>query len=165
MISESSDCFPNNVIGLLAAFAPSIDQDCCVVKRPMQITDPDQCIAITAIDWAPELKTTEIAGWSPGQPTVQIYKIAVQGLIEDMDEAAGLARNSAFAKLLRDMLYTNRPLRIALQSLAVKDQAGKVVESTLSWLIHSQKFDNNQVDASFMYLSTLELWFKTQVFN
>lgn len=163
MISENLDCFPNNIVNLLAVVAPSIDQDCSVVKRPMQISDADQTIAITAIDWAPEINTTEISGWSPGEPTVQIYKIVIQGLIEDMDEAAGLARNSAFAKLLRDMLYKNKVLRIALQKLEVKDQAGQVIERTLSWKVHSQKLANNEVNGSFMYLSTLELWFKTQV--
>lgn len=163
MISENLDCFPNNIVNLLAVVAPSIDQDCSVVKRPMQITDADQTVAITAIDWAPQTETTEIAGWSPGEPTVQIYKIVIQGLIADMDEAAGLARNSAFAKLLRDMLYKNKVLRIALQKLEVKDQAGQVIERTLGWHVHSQKLANNEVDGSFMYLSTLELWFKTQV--
>lgn len=163
MISEDFDCFPNNVVNLLGAAMATIDTDISIVKRPMQMTDDDQTIAVVAIDWAPDTKTKEIAGVNPAQPTSQTYKIAVQGLIVDMDEEAGLMRNSAFAKLIRDILYTNQPTRIALSKLEVLNGTGQWVEKALTWDVVSQKYHNNEVDGNFLYLSTLELWFKTQV--
>lgn len=163
MISETYDCFPNNIVKLLGEAMALVDEDCVIVKRPVQTTDQDQTIAIVAYDWQPDLNSKEIAGVHPGEPTVQIYKLAIQGLIADMDEEAGLMRHSAMAKLIRDILYKNQPIRIALSKLEVLDLQGRWLEKALSWNIDNQQFQNNDANGSFLFLSTLELSFKTQV--
>lgn len=163
MISENYDCFPNNVVNLLSIAMAQVDDDCVIVKRPIQSNDPDQTIAIVAFDWSPDLKSTEIAGVNPSEPTVQVYKLAIQGLIADMDEEAGLARHSAMAKLIRGILYNNQPVRLALSKLEVLDSQGRWLEKALTWSVTSQQYQNNDLGGTFLFLSTLELSFKTQV--
>lgn len=163
MISETHDCFPNNIVNLIAVAMEQVDEDCYIVKRPIQTSDNDQTISVVAYDWQPDFTSTEITGVNPSEPPFQIYKIGVQGLIVDMDEEAGLLRHSAMAKLIRDILYKNQPTRLALSKLEVLDSGGRWVEKAQTWSITSQVFHNNDLDGTFLFLSTLELSFKTQV--
>lgn len=162
MIEAEMLCFPNNVVNVLAAKLAEIDpDDSFIVKRPIQISDPDQTISVVAVDWSPERSSLEMGQKvNPKEDTLQTYTIAIQGLINDMDEDRAIMRHSAFSTLIRRMIYRDPVLQLALPQLRV--EVAGVRESLKNWGVRSQRWLVNRNEDNFVYMSTLEFWFQTE---
>lgn len=161
-ITSSAIVFPNNIVDLVAARIPSLDSDLHVAKRPLRKSDPNQSVGIHAAQWLPEEDSYEMRGAPVGthEPTLQRYLVSVQAFVKDMDEENGLAVHSVLSKMIRSMLYRDAPLRVGLSALSVTMSGS--TERTQRWGIRQQRYFSNELQGSFLYLSTLEFWLETE---
>jgi len=173
MIQDKYDvqaCFPNNVIALLGFCAREIDRGTDddpvagdgirIVYRTVRTTDRTETLSITAGHWTPEEDSKELGG---AEPTLQRYTVNVESLVVDMDEERGIQTHSYLSTLVRHLLYRDPALQAAMPALSVT--VGGYTESLKRWGINQQAFLNNKVGQSFVFLSSVELWFETDIKN
>lgn len=161
MITENVDQFPNNAVDLIATRAQMIDSDLFVIQRPIRPTDPNQSIGVLGSNWVPDEESKEMLGMSPMQPPISRYQITVQAVIRDTDQVRGLNVHGVLARMLRSMIYTDQPLRVALSSLS--STLGLMTESTQRWGVTQQRFFANEIRGDWLYMSILELWLETEI--
>lgn len=159
MIEPDPAVFPNCTMELLALKFAEIDSDIAVFRRPLRASDANQCIGIFPSVWMPDERSQEMGRTNPGEPTVQRYHLTVQAFVKHMDEAEGSSCHSVLSGRIRSMLYRDAALRLGLTSLSFASDG--VTERIMRWGITSQRFLSNEVQAAFLYLSTLEIWFET----
>lgn len=161
MIVADETVFPNNIVQLVSARCKLLDSDLYVTERPLRNTDPNQSIGVFASLWNPDDSSKEMLGQAFAvQPTLSTYRVVVQAFIKDMDELRGLATHAMLSRILRNMLYTDNPLRVALGSLT--STLGDTVESSRRWGISNQRFYANDIGGEWLYLSILEFWLETE---
>ncbi len=164
MITSDTPVFPNNVVDLVALRVQALDADLAYAtfKRPLRHTDPIQAVGVFGMAWLPNEESYEILGGpaGPSAPTLQTYRITIQGFVKDMDDERGSATHSVLSKRLRSMLYRDNALRVGLVALSVSMDG--VTERTKRWGILNQRFLSNEVDGSWLYLSTLDFWLETE---
>ena len=159
MITADETTFPNNVVELLEIRLAALDAGLVVFKRPLRATDPNQCVGIVAAQWTPDNESLEMRGL-PTEPTLSRYMVTVQAFIKDMDEIRGLNVHSVLSRRIRNMLYNDTPLRLALGSLS--STLDGATESARRWGVSQQRFFANEIEASWLYLSNLEFWLETE---
>jgi len=165
LINPTDPVFPNNIVEVLALSCEAyIDSEpdatlrVSVLRRPLIPVDSIQCIGIFCQKWTPDRQSFEIPS---NEPTLQRYTIKIQCLIKDMDENRGLAAHSVLSKLVRNMVYRNQNLRVALTSL--NDNTGGVMERLQRYGIRSQDYISGEIKGGFfMHLSTLDTYFETE---
>lgn len=168
MIVNSDAVFPNNVVLLIQERMEQIDTDMVVLRRPLQPTDPVQCIAVFGTLWTPRQDSVEVGqallggGGAPKNtmPTLQNYNITVQALVQDMDTERGLAVHSVLSKMVRGVLYHDTPLHVGLGLLS--SQMFGVTERYKRREIVSQRFMSNEISGNWLYLSVLDLRIETE---
>lgn len=164
MIDASEPVFPNNVVELLALRMNDIDTDVEVFRRPLRNTDPNQSIGVFAQLWTPDDTSLEMRGMTTGapqEPTLQTYHGSLQAFIKDGDEERGLATHSVLSASVRSVLYRDVPLQVAFRNLSVTYTTG-AVETLKRWGIRTQRYFSNEIDAQWLYLSTLEFFIETE---
>jgi hypothetical protein len=158
--NPSSLPFPENVVAELQM--TFIEQNLfpfdTVLARPLRPTDPAVSLGMFAVDWVPDDRSHEV-GRTHG-PTLSTYVFAVQGLIRHGDEQSGLRLHSILAKNIRSMLDRNQGLHVRLAGLS--EASLGVAERAQRWGVRGQRFANNEVGGSFIYLSTTEFWLETE---
>lgn len=171
MIDASLSVFPSNVLDLLATRFDTVGtiddeidlaQRITVLKRQLRPTDPIQAVGIAPMNWTPDESSFEIRGGFPGSsfPSLGRYWINIQGFVKDTDEIRGLAVHSVLSSRIKAILYYDTPLRIGLSTLAVS--LGSVTERFKRSGVRLQRYLSNEIDGSFIYLSTLEFWIETE---
>ena len=163
MIIADSAEFPNNIVDIIATRAELIDADLFVTRRPLRNTDPNQSVGVYAGDWQPQDNSKEFKGLGNAHastPTLSRYRIIVQSFIKDMDQERGLNVHAVLSRMVRSMLYTDEPLRVALAGLSVNLDGS--TERTQRWGVTSQKFFSNELSGDWLYLSILEFWLETE---
>lgn len=161
MITSDATVFPNNIVELVALRATLIDPEIFVTKRPLRNTDPNQSIGVFAAQWTPNEQSKEMLGSAFAvQPTLSRYAITVQDFVKDMDEENGLNVHSVLSRMIRAMLYTDNPLRVALSQLS--STLNGSTEQSQRWGISQQRFFANEIGGEWLYLSTLEFWLETE---
>jgi hypothetical protein len=161
MIVADETVFPNNIVEMVHTRCELIDSDLFVTKRPLRNTDPNQSIGVFATQWLPDDESKEFLGQAyASQPTLSNYRIAIQAFVKDMDEVNGLNTHAVLSRMIRSMLYTDQPLRVALSSLS--SNLGISTESTQRWGITQQRFFANELRGEWLYLSILEFWLETE---
>lgn len=160
MIEADEPIFPNNVVLLTRTAFKAIDVDLQVFGRPLRNTDPRQSVGVFGQMWTPDEESIEMYGLFPHEPTLQTYLIGVQAFVKHGDEEVGLAIHSVLSNRVRSVLYRNEPFRVALSSLSATDSG--TIESTRRWGVRAQRYFSNEIDAEWLYLSTLEFWIETE---
>lgn len=162
MITSGTAVFPSNAIQLIKARAQLIDADIFVAGRPLRESDPVQSVGVFGIQWVPEEDSYEMGNSPIGrhEPTVQRYLITVQGFVKDMDEERGLDVHAILSKRLRSMLYRDDPLRVGLLALSVTMNGS--TERAKRFGVRTQRYVSNELNGSWLYLSTLEFWLETE---
>lgn len=162
MITDTVPVFPNNAVSLIQQQAKLLDPDLFVVRRPLRDTDNIQSIGVFASQWNPENDSFEMRGVPSGrhEPTLSYYLITVQSFVKDMDEERGLATHSVLSKMVRSMLYRDNTLRVGLLALSVAMNGS--TERTKRFGINRQNFVSNELNGSWLYLSTLEFQLETE---
>jgi hypothetical protein len=159
-INADTPVFPNNIIALMKTRGEMMEPGIACFRRPLRSSDPETAIGFYAATWEPDERSLEIGHAAPQEPTLQKYLVAAQAFVKDGDEERGLARHSVLSKMIRTMLYRDEPLRVGLSMLSVSMNGS--VESARRWGIRSQRYLSNELDGSFLYLSTLEFWLETE---
>lgn len=154
--------FPDNAVSLVKARAALIDPDLFVIGRPLRDSDPVQSVGIFGTQWVPNEESYEMKGAPAGrhEPTVQSYLVTIQGFVKDMDEERGLSVHSILSKKLRSMLYRDDPLRVGLLALSV--QMNGSTERAKRFGVRTQRYVSNELNGTWLYLSTLEYWLETE---
>lgn len=160
MIDFSQPYFPQNAVNMLAVALAGLDPKIKVHKRPLRTTDSALCASVVAVNWSPDEDSLELR--RPAEPTVSRYTLGVQGMAKDMSEERGIAKHSALSVAIRHLLYRDPVLAEALSRLDVPVAGGR--EVFLRSGIAGQEFMSNEAPrGGFLYLSTVEFWFETQI--
>lgn len=150
--------FPNNAIELIATRLQMLyPNDLVVRKRPLRNTDPTKSVGIFPTDWLPDETSFEFKSL---QPTVQTYLIKIQAFCKDTNEEKGIATHSVMSKVIRSMLYNDEPLNVGLNALSVTMDG--TIERIQRRGIRRQRYISNEIDGTFLYLSTLEVFLETE---
>lgn len=162
MIDDTTTVFPNNVVNICKTRFEALDADLEVFRRPLRASDPVQCVGVFGVVWQTQEESYEMRGGPTGwsEPSLQRYQITVQAMVRDMDEERGLAVHSVLSKLVRAVLYRDEPLRVGLSSLSTT--VSGTTERTQRWGLGLQRFLSNEVQGSWIYLSTLDFWLETE---
>lgn len=165
MTIEQSDLeFPANVVKLIVdRIQPAIDLGLGVFKRPLRNTDPNQSVGVFPVIWTPDMESLEMRGGPfprSSEPTLQQYTINIQAFIKDTDEQRGLNVHSILAKRVRTMLYRDATLRVGFASLS--SATGGSTEKAKRWGVRTQRYISDEIEGSWLYLSTLEFWLETE---
>lgn len=152
--------YPMNAVKVIADRIDTWSEDLFVCKRPLRSSDPVQSVGVIPVSWTPEIDTLEMRGRPNAEATLNRYNLGIQAFIKDMDEERGLASHSILSKRIRGMLYRDVTLRASLAALSVS--AGGGGERAQRWGVGAQRFLTNEIDGSFLYLSTLEFWLETE---
>lgn len=173
MIDASSPVFPNNIVSLLATrystagvVDPETDPNLRVqvYKRALRPTDAIQSIGVVPTNWTPDEDSYEIRGLTspgPSYPTLQQYWIMIQAFVKDGDETNGLAVHSVLSNRVRAMLYYDVPFRVGCAALAV--DLGGATEHYRRHGVRQTVYVANDVQGSFLYLSTTQTFFETEI--
>lgn len=165
MINSTIQCFPNNVIALIRTrLLQTVDPEetdptkkIPVYLRPLRSSDSVQCIGIFPTWWLPDEDSFEIG---KSGPTVQRYPFVIQTLVKDAEEERATAAHGIMSKLVRSTLYNDSPLHVGLAALYV-DMFG-TREKFQKLNIQNQRYLNNEVSGSFIYMSTLNVYVETE---
>lgn len=157
MGNSLEDIFPNNVVIALAeAMENRVDGlRGVVLKRPLRKIDPGPSVGIFAVDWRPE-------SYDIGKPdpAIHSYLFGIQALVKNGDEEIGRLEHGLLSKMVRVMLYRDDSLRVRLSGLT--DTTLGVTERTLRWGVRQQRYIANEIQGTFLYLSTTEVWLETE---
>ena len=156
-----NQAFPNNFIATCAPYMKAIDTSMTVVLRPLRPSDPDHIIGVFAALWLPDEESYEIGHSSPGEPSLQRYQVGFQGMVKHGDEPKGLAIHAVLAAKIRRVLYKNASLRNDIASLVVTD--GSSTERVRRWNVRLQRYMNNEVEGTFIFVSTAEVILETEI--
>jgi hypothetical protein len=159
VITDELVVFPNNVVSLVATRVGLLDPDLTVLRRPLRESDPVQSAGVFATQWLPDEESHEMKGLGH-DPSIDRYNVALQAFVKDMDEERGLAVHSVMSEMLRTMLYRDTALRVGLSSLSTN--LNGVQKRTTRWGISTQRYFSNELQGSWLYLSTLEFWLETE---
>ncbi len=163
MILVEEPCFPNNIVDLIYTRATSIDPDIERFRRPLRPEDPQQSIGVYAALWNPDEDSLEMKGNQGREQSLQRYTVMVQAFVRDGDEERGLAIHSVLSSRVRAMLYRDAPLQIGFRALTWTDAGNPALESARRWGIRNQRFISNEVQGSWLYLSSIEFWLETEI--
>lgn len=161
---DTSDVFPSNVIKLVATRMhqkwPSTD----VKMRALRVSDTINAIGVFPSDWTPDVDSYEMQQvMQPkpaGFPTIQTYLISIQAFVKDMEAERAIRIHSLMSKAIRSLLYHDTPLALGLQALRVEmDNVTEVIQRRM---IVRQKYLSNEIDGSWLYLSTLQYLIETE---
>lgn len=152
--------FPMNIVETLADnFKTTLpDYEEGVVTRPLRPSDPSQAIGVFPDNWLPREDSYEI-GRGHG-PTLGVYTIRIHLLVKHSDEAEGRAQYAIDTKNLRAILFRDAALRLQLAQL--NEVALGSIERVKRMGIRSQRYLNNEVQGTFLFLATTDFWIETE---
>ena len=154
--------FPENIIDVLAdEIGLQMKGLDAVLKRPLKPIDPDITIGIFTVDWEPSLPSAEMGGGLRTYgPTLGAYQFRIQYLIKHGDEEEGRTLYALGTKNLRSILAGASDLRVRLGEL--DEVSLGLHERVQRFGVRNQKFLNNEIQGTFMYLSSTDFWVETE---
>jgi hypothetical protein len=153
--------FPYNAVGAIAEHAQLLDPDLFVTQRPLRSSDPIQSVGVFGQQWEPDEQSFEMRG-VPGihMPTISGYLLGIQAFVKDTDEVRGAADHGALSRMVRTMLVMDPALRVSLRALSVT--TSDYTERTQRFGVRTQRYLSNELEGSWLYLSTIEYWIETE---
>lgn len=126
-----------------------------VLARPLRPTDPDVSIGVYLVDWTPR-------DYQIGQndPVVGLYEFRVDLLVKHIEEMQGRTLSAKYAKMIRTMLYGDGDLRVALSQTT--EEFNGLVERVQKCGVRVQRFLNNEIKGTFLYLASSEFYVETE---
>jgi hypothetical protein len=166
--------FPANAIGVLVDHLILVDDPVPspqpdewfplqIFRRPLRANDGYQAIGVFPDNWQPDDDSYEMIGGPSGRhmPSIQRYYIGVHAMVKDTDEELGQANHAELAERVRNMLYTDTDLHLALASLSVVTHSGKTVRAK-RWGVESQKYLSNEFSGSWIYLANIRFYLEVE---
>jgi len=148
--------FPENVVEELSYNLAEIPEVEVVLRRPLRPTDPNGALGVFALSWNPE-------EYQIGQfdPATTRYMLNIQSFVKHGNDEEGVVLHSRLAKRVRVMLYRDQQLRVGLGTLSVTE--GGVTERFQRWGVVTQRYLNNEMEGTFLYLAVTEMWVETEI--
>ena len=161
---DTFDVFPSNVIQIVAARMHQLWPSTDVKMRALRVTDKGTAIGVFPSEWTPDVDSYEMQQMPnprpAGHPTIQSYLINVQAFHKDMEPERAIRIHSLMSKRIRSLLYHDTPLALGLQALRV--ELDGITETIQRRMIVRQKYLSNEIDGSWLYLSTLQYLIETE---
>lgn len=162
---DRSDAFPSNAIQLIVLRMKQKWPNTGIVPRPLRHTDKTQSIGVFPVDWSPDEESYEFK--APGSPvtalsfpTVNTYRVGIQAFVKDMDSEKGIRTHANMSKAIRSLLYFDTPLALGLRQLSVVMDG--LTETIQRQMIPRAKYISNEIDGTFLFLSTLQYSIETE---
>lgn len=131
-----------------------------VMGRPLRNTDPTGSIGVFPLDWTPDIESMEMLGPRPAEPTLQVYQISIQTFVKNTSQEEGILHHAILSKMVRAMLYRGESLRVRLPQLS--ESTFGSTERLHQWGVRQQRFITNEIDQSFVFMSAVDTWIKTE---
>ncbi len=162
---DRTDSFPSNVVQLVVARMKQRWPNTGINPRPLRHTDKTQSIGVFPVDWSPDEESHEfrppgLPVVAVGFPTVQSYRVGIQAFVKDMDSEKGIRTHANMSKAIRSLLYFDTPLAVGLRQLSVVMDG--VTETIQRQMIPRAKYISNEIDGTFLFLSTLQYSIETE---
>lgn len=154
--------FPYNAVNAIAESADALDEDLFVTQRPLRSSDPIQSVGVFGMMWTPDEESYEMRGLPGGvhQPTLTSYLLGIQAFVKDTDEVRGAVDHGTLSRMVRTMLVMDPALRVSLRALSVTTSG--YTERTQRFGVRTQRYLSNELEGSWLYLSTIEFWIETE---
>jgi hypothetical protein len=162
VITADSLVWPYNAVEAIAERATTLDEHLFVTQRPLRSSDPLQSVGVFGMQWEPDESSFEMRGLPGGvhQPTLTSYLLGIQAFVKDTDEVRGAAVHGTLSRMVRTMLVTDPALRVSLRALSVTTSG--YTERTQRFGVRTQRYLSNEIEGSWLYLSTIEFWIETE---
>lgn len=151
--------FPMNIVNeLISHFKDTMKgYEEGIVARPLRPADPRLSIGVFPDDWMPREDSYEIGGFGP---TLSTYVLRIHLLVKHTNEVEGRQLYAVDAKKLRAILYRDNDLRLRLAQLS-EVSLGQV-ERVQRMGVRNQRYLNNEVSGTFLFLATTTFWVETE---
>lgn len=158
IFDQGTPVFPNNASSLIQARIDDLyGEEISVFGRRLRPTDNTKSVGVAPDMWIPNEDSFEFFS---KEPTVQTYTIWLQSFVKNSDEQMGIAEHSVLSKVMRTMLYRDQPLAVGLNSLSVTMFGA--TERIQRRGIRRAQFLSNEIQGSWLFLSTLEVYVETE---
>jgi len=164
MTLEVQETVLSKFCDLLLSRIAAADVDLKIFDRMLSTSDPNLSVGVFPSVWMPNTESYEMvgSGASPSEPTLQQYQVGVHMLTKDSDRTRGLAIHTAYARLVRMVLYRDPTLRVLLGSLTVTDSFG--TESYKRGWANSHRYLSKELGQNNLaYLSVLDYTLETEM--
>lgn len=150
--------FPENVVTELETSFREFMSNFEVIRRPLRHTDPAQSLGIFVADWQPDKASQQIG--NQREPAINRYEYRIQLLVKAADEVTGRRLFGVGAKSVRAILYRDPALVVRLTALT--EEVLGTRETVKQFGVRRQRFLNNEIRGSMMYLATTDVWLDTE---
>lgn len=147
--------FPDCVLEVLAARLRTLPGVNEVVIRPLDPTDGNGTIGLTAVGWEPV--EYEIGGHGP---TLSEYSVVIEHLVKHSDRVEGNRLHRSVARSVRMMLYRDTDTQVALRQIVHQTPDSR--ERMMKWSLF-QRFASNEINRSFFFVSATTMNFQTEL--
>lgn len=147
--------FPYNIARTIQPFLKQID-GVSVFRRRIGPTDPNPSVGITALSWQPD--EYMLGQRAPGLST---YMVGVQVYHKNSNQEDGEEKHASLSTAVRNLLLRNQELNDALAML--RDGTEPPFERLNNWNFVTQRFAQEEINESFVFLSGAELTFQTEM--
>lgn len=163
MTLETTETVLSKFIDLALMRISAKDQDLKIFNRMLATNDPNLSVGVFPSTWMPNTDSYEMGSTSsPSEPTLQQYQIGIHVLTKDSDRLRGLSVHTAYARLVRMVLYRDNLLRVGLGSLTVTDSLG--TESFRRGWANSHRYLSKELgNNTLAYLSVLDYTLETEM--
>lgn len=127
-------------------------------QRPLAPNDPTQSVGVYPDTWVPDEGSEEVGRLGP---TLQRFYFGIHGMVKDADEERGQADHAEMAERIRDVLYNNQDLRLALADLTALTRSG-IRQSFRRIKVENQKYRANEVQGSWYFLATIRFFVEVE---
>lgn len=152
--------FPESIVDALKAHlgpdddgVPQVEGITAAFARQLRRSDVNGGLGIHVDDWV--AIDYEMGGTGLLRPTVKEYNLTLAHMVKNLAEEPGAKTHREVAKSLLAMLVEQSPLTVALRQLVgIGDTYTERIDK---WQVPGQKFADNEIEGSFVYLSATEL--------
>lgn len=148
--------FPDNIVQEFKSALAGLGGIDAVVGRRLRMSDSNACVGVFAEEWLPG----EMGIGQPMEPLDNRYTITIQLLIKHAQEEEALSQHSVLSKSIRVMVYRDPDLRVRLPQLSETYMQRR--ESVQKWDVRAQRFMSNEIEGTFLYLSSTEVIVTTE---
>lgn len=139
------------------------DEDISPFQRMLTTKDPNISVGVFPSTHMPDNDSHEMNGLGGmSEPPLQRYQIGLHVLTKDSERSRGLATHTAYARLVRMVLYRDQILRVGFGQLTVTDSWG--TESFRRGWINSHRYLSTEIgNNTLAYLSVLDFTLETEM--
>lgn len=152
--------FPENILDVFETKFITIPGVSLIVKRNIRQADPNGTVALCVDEWIGLEEEQNPQG--NFEPTLTQHNLAIVHMVKDGSKETGELNHRNVAKFIREMLYRDPAMQLALRSLLEVSDDATHRTRPLRWSVTGQKFASNEIDSMFVSISSTEVSFVTE---